>query len=56
MTKFYFKVFTSNQGTHAYCVEAPNKATADASIAAYSGALRWKPIEAEGIHDVNPSA
>jgi hypothetical protein len=36
MPKFYYKVRASNQSTYAYCVEAPDQQTADASIAAYS--------------------
>ncbi len=49
MARFYFEVFAGNQATYAYYVEAPDQATADASIVAYSGVRRWESIKSEDI-------
>jgi hypothetical protein len=49
MPLFYFKVFATNAATYAYRVDAPVKQTAEKSIAAYSGAQKWEPIEASDV-------
>jgi hypothetical protein len=41
--------FATNAATYAYRVDAPDQETAEKSIAAYSGAQKWEPIEASDV-------
>jgi hypothetical protein len=49
MARFYFRVRAANQSSYAYCVEAVDQKTADASITGYTGVREWERVEANDI-------